>query len=267
MAGEQILVVENDIIIGRILEFLLKTLGYVITGIVDNGREAFVYATIHHPDLVVIDTSVSDPIDGIETAYYLTQMFDIPVIFLSGDASTQAIARAKQANPLGYLVKPIEKQQLFSTIEIGVNLISSQKSSRDENLLRDSIGGLLGGDDGIICLNKREGVLLMNSVAEFITGTTTKSVFLSSVRDILRFPNEITSSLFVDSLLQASRGTPSVGKMKDFLVRSKNGSTKGVSLNVLPVRKTDGEIIGMIVQVILTHSATMRDFMQQHVAM
>lgn len=106
----------------------------------------------------------------------------------------------------------------------------------------------------------------MNSVAEFITGTTTKSVFLSSVRDILQFLDEIAFSLFADSLVQASRGTPSVGKMKDFLVRSKNGSTKGVSLNVLPVRKTDGEIIGMIVLVILTHSATMRNFMQLYVA-
>jgi CheY-like chemotaxis protein len=264
--GERILIVENDMIIGRMLELLLKTLGYVVTDIVENGPDALAYATIRHPDLVVIDTSVSDRMDGIEIAYYLTWMFNFPVIFLSGDASVQAIARAKQAKPLGYLVKPIEKEQLFSTIEIGLNLVAAQKSISSENHLRDSIGGLLQGDGGIICLNKREGVILMNPVAEFIAGTTTRSAFLSSVRDTLRFPDEIASSLFADSLVQASRGTPSVGKMKDLLVRSKDGSTKSVSLNVLPVRKTDNEIIGMIVQVIFTHSATMRDLMQKYVA-
>ena len=165
--------------------------------------------------------------------------------------------------PLG---QQIEKHQLFSTIEIGLNLLISQKRPREGNRLRDNVARLLGGDNGIICLNKKEGVLLMNSVGEFITGTTTRSLFLSSVRDILRFPDEIASSLFVDSLVQASRGTPSVGKMKNFLVRSKDGSTKSASLNILPVRKTDGGIIGIVIQVIFTHSATMRNLMQQHVA-
>lgn len=266
MPGEQILIVENDLIIGRMLEFLLKKLGYVVTDAVTSGSDALAYATTRRPDLVVIDTSVSGPIDGIETAHYLTHMFNIPVIFLSGDTSTQAIERAKQANPLGYLIKPIEIHQLFSTIEIGLNLLTSQKRPREENQLRDNVAGLLDGDDGIICLNKKERVLLMNSVAEFITGTTTRLVFLSSVRDILRFPDEIASSLFADSLVQASRGTPSVGKMKNFLVRSKDGSTKSASLNVLPVRKTDGGIIGIVVQVIFTHSATMRNLMQRHAA-
>ena len=165
--------------------------------------------------------------------------------------------------PLG---QQIEKHQLFSTIEIGLNLLISQKRPREGNRLRDNVARLLGGDNGIICLNKKEGVLLINSVGEFITGTTTRSLFLSSVRDILRFPDEIASSLFVDSLVQASRGTPSVGKMKNFLVRSKDGSTKSASLNILPVRKTDGGIIGIVIQVIFTHSATMRNLMQQHVA-
>jgi two-component system, response regulator PdtaR len=265
--GEQILIVENDPIIGRMLEILLKTLGYVVTDIVATGPDALVYATTRHSDLVLIDTSVSGPLDGIETAHYLTWMFNIPVIFLSGDTSTKVIERAKQANPLGYLIKPVEKQQLFSTIEIGLNLLPSQKISREEHQLRDHVAGLLGGDDGIICLNKKEGVLLMNSAAEFITGTTTRSAFLSPVREILRFPDEIASSLFADSLVQASRGTPSAGKMKNFLVRSKDGSTKSVSLNVLPVRKADREIIGTLVQIVFTHSATMQKLKQQQAAM
>jgi len=206
--GEQVLIVENDPIIGQMLAALLKTLGYSVTDVVRNGPDALVYATTRHPDLVLIDTSLSDPIDGILTGYYLAQMFNIPVLYISGDTSMQTIEVPKQANPIGYLVKPIEKQQLFSTIEIGLNIARSQNSSRDENLLRDNIRGLLGGGDGIICLDKKEGVLLMNPVAEFMTGLTTKSVFLSSLRDVLRFPEDIASSLFADSLVQASRGTP-----------------------------------------------------------
>jgi CheY-like chemotaxis protein len=267
VTGELILLVENDPIIGRMLGMLLTTLGYVVCDVVEDGPDALVYATTRHPDLVIIDTSVTNPLDGIETAFYLNQMFNFPVIFLSGDTLPQTIERAKRANPLGYLVKPTGKDQLFSTIEMGMNLLTSQKSSRNGNQVRDTIAGLLEGDDGIICLNKKEGVLLMNSSAGFITGTTSRTAFLTPVRDILRFHDEFASSLFADSLVQASRGTPSIGKMKEFLIRSKDRSTKSVSLNVLPVKKTDGEIIGFIVQLVFTHSSSMRNLVQQHAAL
>lgn len=266
MPGGQILIVENDPIIGRMLEMQVKSLGYSVTGVVGNGADALVYATSRRPDLVVIDTSVSDPIDGIDTARYLTRMFTIPVVFLSGTTSPPEIERAKQANPLGYLVKPIGRDQLFSTIEIGLNLSKARKKPREENPVRNSIAGLLEGDDGIICLDTSEGVLLMNSVAEFITGTPTRSVFLSPVRDILHFPDEIASSLFADSLIQAYRGAPSIGKMKNFLVRSKDGSTKSASPNIIPVRNTDNEIIGIVIQLVFTHSSTMRSLSQKHAA-
>ena len=267
VTGEEILIVENDPIIGRMLEMLLKSLKYVVTDRVEDGPDAFIYATTRHPALVVIDTSISAPIDGIETACYLNQMFHFPIIFLSSDISPQTIERAKGANPLGYLIKPVGKDQFFSTIEIGLNLVRSLKVPGNQNPVQEQITGLLDGEDGIICLNKKDGVLLMNSSAEFITGATTRAAFLSPVKEILLFHDEFASSLFADSLVQAYRGTSSVGKMKEFLVRSKDRSTKSVSVNVLPVRKNEGEIIGLVIQLVFTHSSSMRNLVKQHAAL
>jgi CheY-like chemotaxis protein len=49
VTGEEILIVENDPIIGRMLEMLLKSLKYVVTDRVEDGPDAFIYATTRHP--------------------------------------------------------------------------------------------------------------------------------------------------------------------------------------------------------------------------
>lgn len=266
VTGEQILIVEHDPVIARMLGTILKSLGYSVSDTVDNALDAIVYSTVSHPDIVLIDTDVPGPVDGIGIACYLTQMFSIPVILVSGDQSGQTIERAKKGRPLGYLVKPVGKIQMYSTMEIALNLAAVLKKPREENQLRDSLQGLLAGDDGIICLDREERVLMMNSVAEFITGTAVRQAFLSPARDILSFPDGIASSLFADSLVQASRGTASIGKMKDFLVRSKDRSTKSVSINVLPVRERGSEIIGIVIQLVFSRSSTMQSLTQKHAA-
>ena len=44
-------------------------------------------------------------------------MKNVPVIFLTGMADKQYIAEVLQLNPMGYILKPPNKEKLFEAIE------------------------------------------------------------------------------------------------------------------------------------------------------
>lgn len=71
------------------------------------------------PDLVLLDYEMPD-CDGKETLEMIRQneeMKDVPVMFLTGVADKQHIASVLELNPVGYMLKPPEKEKLLSAIE------------------------------------------------------------------------------------------------------------------------------------------------------
>ena len=65
-----------------------------------------------------MDIHLAGKIDGIQAAESISSQFHIPVIFLTAYADEQTIARAKDAGPFGYLVKPFRERDLHITIEM-----------------------------------------------------------------------------------------------------------------------------------------------------
>lgn len=71
------------------------------------------------PDLVLLDYEMPG-CDGKQTLEMIRSdetMKDIPVMFLTGVADKQHIASVLQLNPVGYMLKPPEKEKLLSAIE------------------------------------------------------------------------------------------------------------------------------------------------------
>lgn len=71
------------------------------------------------PDLVLLDYEMPG-CDGKQTLEMIRAdeaMKDIPVMFLTGVADKQHIAAVLQLNPVGYLLKPPEKEKLLEAIE------------------------------------------------------------------------------------------------------------------------------------------------------
>ena len=87
------------------------------------------------PDLVLMDIGLEGEIDGIETAKELKSLHNVPVIFVTGSYDDDTIERAKQAEPVGYLIKPVDLQELKITIEFSIFKHRSQLQR--ENLITD----------------------------------------------------------------------------------------------------------------------------------
>jgi two-component system, response regulator PdtaR len=124
-----ILIVEDEALIASYIEEVLGESGFRVAGIAASGPEALSLAAENPPSLALVDIRLTGPIDGIELACLLRQRFAVPAIFLSGLADSDTTARAKAAQPLGFLPKPFLPSQVFNAIQRALTLLRAERAA------------------------------------------------------------------------------------------------------------------------------------------
>jgi CheY-like chemotaxis protein len=127
----RIMLVEDEAIIAVDIRARLIKLGYEVPRIVSTGEDAISSAAELKPDLILMDISLRGDILGTEAARKIHDLFDIPIIFSTAYAGEQIIEKAKMAEPLGYLTKPIEDIDLRVTIEIALCKAKAEKERKE----------------------------------------------------------------------------------------------------------------------------------------
>jgi two-component system cell cycle response regulator DivK len=118
MAGEQILVVEDNAKNMTLLRDVLRVTGYR-TLEASTGRQALKLATEHGPALVLMDVRLPD-MDGVEALSRLRmdeRTASIPVLAVTAQAMKGDSERFKEAGFDGYLSKPVDIDVLLATVE------------------------------------------------------------------------------------------------------------------------------------------------------
>ena len=128
MTEERILVVDDDQTTGKIVEMQLKKMGYSVVSIAKTGSEAFKFAKIHSPDLVLMDINLGKGMDGVEAASTLMTQYGIPVIYVTAYADDDTLARAKKTQPYGYINKPLRETDIRTTISLAFERIKNQEA-------------------------------------------------------------------------------------------------------------------------------------------
>lgn len=108
----KILVVEDDMIIQMFISKTISMAGDEVIGEARNSSEVLQFVKHSKPDLIFMDIGISGKVDGIETAKKLNEFYDIPLIFITGNSDQSTIERAKKANPIDILFKPIDENKL-----------------------------------------------------------------------------------------------------------------------------------------------------------
>lgn len=116
MAGEKILIVEDEAVVARDLELTLKRLGYDVVGVAQFAAEAVGRVADSRPDLVLMDISLQGDRDGVQAAEVIGQRFGTPIIYLTAHTDKATVARAQGTKPAGFIVKPFSKERLHETI-------------------------------------------------------------------------------------------------------------------------------------------------------
>jgi two-component system, response regulator PdtaR len=114
----RILIVEDEPLIAEDIADLCRLHGYEVCGTAFTAGRALNMIESCRPDLVLLDINLEDTVNGLEIAAHLREKYAIPFIFLTSYADKNTLAKAGKTSPLGYIVKPFNKEQLYSTIEI-----------------------------------------------------------------------------------------------------------------------------------------------------
>jgi len=118
VAGEQILLVEDNAKNMTLLRDVLRASGYR-TLEATTGRQALQLATEHGPALVLMDVRLPD-MDGVEALRLLRmdqRTASIPVLAVTAQAMKGDSELFKEAGFDGYLSKPVDIDELLTTVE------------------------------------------------------------------------------------------------------------------------------------------------------
>ena len=165
----RILVVDDDPYTLRNVRNMLSQAGYspIVTG---NPEEVPALIRKNRPHLILLDL-VLPGTDGIEMMEQMTEMADLPVIFLSAYGRDQTIADALQKGASDYLVKPFSPTELVARIQAALR----KRAAPDLNEQREPYR--LGG----LTIDYAERIVSVNDRPVQLTATEYKLLYELSV--------------------------------------------------------------------------------------
>jgi len=117
MAGERILLVEDNAANRRMAEFLLKSKGMVVIE-AETAAAAIELARVERPDLILMDVQLPG-MDGYAATRAIKadpSTRHIPVVAMTAYAMTGDRDRALEAGCDGYITKPIDTKEFPATV-------------------------------------------------------------------------------------------------------------------------------------------------------
>jgi diguanylate cyclase (GGDEF)-like protein/PAS domain S-box-containing protein len=184
MEKPRILVVEDEGLVARDLESMVRNLGYRVVGICSTGEEAIRLISSRRPDLIIMDIVLQGKMDGIKAADEIRRLFHLPVVFLTAHTDEATFQRAKVTNPLAFIHKPIEQKELLTVIEMALYKHRMEMKLREkEEWLATILEGIV---DGVIATDVHGVITFMNPVASLLTGWKANAVVSKRIEDILQ---------------------------------------------------------------------------------
>ena len=233
MAGEQILIVEDESLIALELEEILVLDGYQVVGIVSSGNKAVHMAGSLMPDLILMDIRLKGTIDGIKAAQEIKKSHNIPVIFLSALSDKNSLERATLAEPYGYIVKPFQEKSLLATIQMVLYKSNKIREIEKREEWFSSVFNDLG--ESVILCNSSDNVLFINLSAEKLLKLKEEEVRGKTLDEFITLYHTLTKKIFkVPDQKEFINYSPI--RLEDIILLKPNGTEIPVDLSVTPVR-------------------------------
>jgi two-component system, response regulator PdtaR len=115
----RIVVADDEPEMRKYLSETLGAMGHSVVGAAANGVELLQKCEETAPDMVITDIKMPE-MDGIEAAGRLSQTNPVPVILVSAHHDADLIARSLSGHVMAYLVKPIKRADLETTLALAV---------------------------------------------------------------------------------------------------------------------------------------------------
>ena len=250
LSPHKILVVDDEEGIRKSLGGLLQDNGYeVVTA--GSGLECLKIMSAQHLDLVILDI-VMPEMGGIEVLQWIKEKHkDTEVIIITGYADKDKAVAAFRFGVYDFIEKPFESREILNTITHCLNQMELRKeverktkelAAEKERLLVTlcSIG------DGVIATDTEGKILLINKVAEELTGWTQEEATGRPCSEVFHIINEKTRKIPEDPVTSVIKTGLIVGLANNTMLIARDGTERIVADSGAPIRDRDGNIIGVV---------------------
>lgn len=128
MAEGKVLIVEDDLLLAMVEERMIKKMGFKVAGKAKNGPEAVEMTRRFEPDVIIMDITLEEGMDGVEAMQEIRSFSDVPVVYLSGSSDRYNYERAKKTNFVEFLTKPVTSADVRQPLIDAVSGASSSSS-------------------------------------------------------------------------------------------------------------------------------------------
>lgn len=129
-SGDTILLVEDEAIVAMAEEAMIRGFGYDVA-VVESGEAAVERVRGDGSiALIVMDIDLGGGMDGTEAATRILELRAVPIVFLTGHAEREVVARVKGITNYGYVLKGSGEFVLRETIESAFRLFRAHARYR-----------------------------------------------------------------------------------------------------------------------------------------
>jgi CheY-like chemotaxis protein len=180
----RILVIETENPDGSSVAADVVKLGYEVVATCRSGEEGLTRFEELRPDLVLTDIPLEGELDGVDTAHRLHQFGHVAVVYVTACADLTTVARARETQPHGYLLKPFTQDELRLSIEVAATrYLEEMERRRREQSYFEAFQSLA---DGVIAADLAGVIVFVNAAAERITGWEAAESVGRSLNEVFR---------------------------------------------------------------------------------
>ena len=110
----EILIIDDEVQMRKLLEITLQSNGYTVT-LATNAKEGLIMAANHPPDMIILDLGLPDE-DGHSVLQKLREWYTNPILILSVQSNEEDIIKALDSGANDYLTKPFRTGELLARI-------------------------------------------------------------------------------------------------------------------------------------------------------
>jgi PAS domain S-box-containing protein len=165
-------------------------------------------------------------------------------VYLTAHSEDNVFKRAKVTEPFGYLLKPFEKKELRTTIEIALYRHKLEKRLKESERWLSTTLKSIG--DAVIATDAGGFIRFINPVAESLTGWKQEEALGKDLKDVLNIINEETRAVAESPIRKVVREGAITGLANHTILISKYGTEIPIADSAAPIKDERGNISGIV---------------------
>lgn len=141
MEKVKVFIVEDEVIIAESIVRMVEKVGYTCVGRAIRAKKALDKMLELKPDIALLDINLKGEESGIWLAGELQKSLGIPFIYMTSFGDKKTIEEAASTTPYGYLLKPVEQQNVHAAIETALARYAHEQQEDSTEIAKQTNDG------------------------------------------------------------------------------------------------------------------------------